>query len=154
MTEQTRAFRPRRGRAMAIGMATTTVVIFTTLALLLPGPSRGGDWTIGDKVMLVLFGIAMAAMLWRWASIRAVVTDDGLIVRNLMLTRRVQWDQIEHVRFPDGDPWVTLDLTDTDTLAVMAIQRADGEFGLEEAVRLATIVDTHQDDPDEPVHEP
>jgi hypothetical protein len=130
---------------MAMGMATVTVLIFSTVAALLPGPSRGGEWTVGDRVMLVLFGLAMAAMLWRWASIRAVASADGLLVRNLMLTRRVRWDEIAHVRFPDGDPWVTLDLTDTDTLAVMAIQRADGEFGQQEAVRLATLVHQRQD---------
>ena len=53
----------------------------------------------------------------------------GLTVRNLMLTRTVTWDEVIEVRFPDGAPWVTLELDDGDELAVMAIQRADGQLG-------------------------
>ena len=45
--------------------------------------------------------------------------------------------------FGGGEPWVTLDLADGDTLAVMAIQRADGEDAVAEARRLATLVDVH-----------
>ena len=45
-----------------------------------------------------------------------------------MLTRRVAWDEVLEVRFPEGAPWVTLELDDTDELAVMAIQRADGDL--------------------------
>lgn len=129
---------------MAMGMASAIFLLFLAIAILLPDPSRGGEWTVGDRIMLVLFGTAMAAMLWRWASIRALVTAEGLVIRNLMLTRNVGWEQIEHVRFPDGDPWVSLDLHDTDTVAVMAIQRADGDFGRQEAVRLATLVGVRQ----------
>jgi hypothetical protein len=47
------------------------------------------------------------------------------------------------VRFPDGAPWVTLELDDADELAVMAIQRADGQVARDEAMRLARIVDRH-----------
>ena len=69
--------------------------------------------------------------------------DAGLTVRNLMLTRTVTWDEIIEVRFPDGAPWVTLELDDGDELAVMAIQRADGQLARDEALRLARIVDRH-----------
>ena len=67
--------------------------------------------------------------------------DAGLTVRNLMLTRTVTWDEIIEVRFPDGAPWVTIELDDGDELAVMAIQRADGQAARDEALRLARIVD-------------
>ena len=39
---------------------------------------------------------------------------------------------------------MTLDLVDTDVVAVMAIQRADGEYGQGEAQRLATLVVTRR----------
>ena len=42
-----------------------------------------------------------------------------------------------------GRPWVQLDLSDGDTLAVMGIQRADGAFADAEARRLATLVAMH-----------
>ena len=88
-------------------------------------------------------GLAIAAFLGRYASIRAVPDAAGLTVRNLMLTRRVTWDEVLEVRFPDGAPWVTLELDDTDELAVMAIQRADGQLARDEALRLARIVERH-----------
>ena len=37
-------------------------------------------------------------------------------------------------------PWVTLDLADADTVAVMAIQKADGPSAQDEAQRLAQLV--------------
>ena len=38
---------------------------------------------------------------------------------------------------------MTLELDDTDELAVMAIQRADGQLARDEALRLARIVERH-----------
>jgi hypothetical protein len=68
-------------------------------------------------------------------------------VRNLLLTRTVAWDDVLAVRFPDGDPWVSLELADDDVLAVMAVQRVDGERGREEAVRLATLLSRRRSTP-------
>ena len=62
------------------------------------GPRRG--WGVGDQLALVALGLALAAFLGRYASIRAVPDADGLTVRNLMLTRRVTWDEVLEVRFP------------------------------------------------------
>ena len=61
-------------------------------------------------------------------------------MRNLFTTRTVGVARVVDVRFAGGDPWVTLELDDTDTLAVMAIQKADGAFGRAEASRLAALV--------------
>ena len=67
-------------------------------------------------------------------------TRQGLTVRNLVLTRTVSWDSVVDLRFSGGDPWVTIELDDTDTLAVMAIQKADGVFARAEASRLAALI--------------
>jgi hypothetical protein len=85
--------------------------------------------------------VLIALMMWRFAALRAVPTPSGLEVRNVLLTRRISWDQVEAVRFAGGDPWVLLDLTDGDQLAVMAVQRADGPYGRAEASRLAALVE-------------
>jgi hypothetical protein len=61
-------------------------------------------------------------------------------VRNLVITRRLEWAQIVSVEFGGGAPWVSLDLDDLDTVAVMAIQKADGAFGEQEASRLVALV--------------
>ncbi len=133
-------FRPRRGRVLPLVMAAVAVVVCTVVAL---GMGAAGEWAVGDQLALVGLGLGIAAFLGRYASIRAVPDATGLTVRNLMLTRRVTWDEVLEVRFPDGAPWVTLELDDTDELAVMAIQRADGQLARDEALRLARIVERH-----------
>ena len=135
-------FRPRRGRFLPLVMAGVAVVVCTIVAI---GMGAAGEWQVGDQLALVGLGLAMAAFLGRYASIKAVPDGAGLAVRNLMLTRTVTWDEVIEVRFPDGAPWVTLELDDGDELAVMAIQRADGRLGRDEAMRLARIVDRHWD---------
>ena len=64
-------------------------------------------------------------------------------MHNLIRTTRLEWAQIVAVRLGGGNPWVSLDLDDGETLAVMGIQRADGERGQAEAKRLATLVALH-----------
>jgi len=133
-------FRPRRGRVLPLVMAAAAVTICVVVAV---GMGVGTTWQLGDQLALVGLGLALAAFLARYASIRAVPDETGLAVRNLMLSRRVTWDEVLEVRFPEGAPWVTLELDDTDELAVMAIQRADGGLGRAEARRLAGIVARH-----------
>ncbi len=130
-------FRPRRGRIVPLGMATAAVLLTGAVALAM---GTLGSWGVPDQLMLLGLGLAIAGFLWRYASIRAVPGEKGLTVRNLLLTRTVTWDEVLAVRFPEGDPWVSLELDDTDVLAVMAIQRVDGERGRQEAIRLATLL--------------
>lgn len=138
------AFRPRRGRRVALTMAVLSLLIFTGGAISLPrmDPLFGG-WAVLDRLLLVSCGIAVSVLLWRFASIRAVPSKKGLVIRNLITTRPVEWTQIVRVQFGGGAPWVSVDLDDTDTVAVMAIQKADGAFGRAEAARLSALVQVH-----------
>lgn len=134
------SFRPRRGRAVATTAAVVVVVVFGVVAFFLPGPRDAGNWTPFDRIMLVLLAAAIAWFLLRYASIKAVPTREKLVVRNLLTTRTVEWSEVVAVQFAGADPWVTLDLADTDSLAVMAIQKADGPRARAEAARLAALV--------------
>lgn len=124
---------------MAIVMAVLSVVLFTALALLVAGVDEGG-WVIADRLMMAVLGVGIALVLWRWAAIKAVPDDSGLMVHNLVGRRHICWDEIADVTFDDGDPWASLHLKDTETVAVMAIQRADGDSARAEAQRLADLV--------------
>ena len=137
-------FRPRQGRRVAVAMSALSLVIFTGGALSMPrvDPHRGG-WSVSDRLLLICCGLAVAGSLWRFASIRAVPSIRGLVIRNLITTRTLEWAQIIRVQFGGGAPWVSLDLDDTDTVAVMAIQKADGGFGQAEAARLSALVQVH-----------
>ena len=125
---------------MATIMGVLSVVIFCGLALLLPTQGGLTSWSAPDRVLVAAIGVAIAALCWRYATIRAVPTREGLLVRNLFTTRQLTWPQVLRVQYGGGAPWVTLDLDDTDTLAVMAIQRADGDASAAEASRLQALV--------------
>ena len=125
-------------------MSGLSMVIFAGGAWLMPSahPSQGG-WSLSDRLILTCCGLAVAAALWRFASIRAVPSTQGLVIRNLITTRTLVWAQIIRVQFGGGAPWVSVDLDDTDTVAVMAIQKADGDLGQAEAARLSALVQVH-----------
>jgi hypothetical protein len=135
-----RPFRSRRGRLVASVMAGLSLVVFVGVAVLLPTNAGLTTWQPADRALLVGIGVVIALVCWRYASIRAVPSLGGLVVRNLVVTRTVTWAQVIDVEFGGGAPWVTLELDDTDTLAVMAIQRADGPGAMAEAQRLARLV--------------
>lgn len=141
-------FRPRRGRRVALVMAALSVLIFTGVALSIPWVDRErGGWGVLDRLLLSLCGVAIAALLLRFATIRAVPSPQGLMIRNLIITRRLEWPQVIRVQFGGGAPWVIVDLEDTDIVAVMAIQKADGAFGRAEASRLSALVQVHSQTP-------
>jgi len=138
--EDFRPFRSRRGRLVATVMAVLSLVVFGAVAALLPSNAGLTTWQPADRVLVGGIGVVIALVCWRYATIRAVPSLDGLLVRNLVATRTVAWSQVIDVEFGGGAPWVTLELDDTDTLAVMAIQRADGQPAMAEAQRLAGLV--------------
>lgn len=133
-------FRPRRGRAVALSAAVLIFVVFVGTPFIAPGPGANGSWRPFDRVSLFALALAIAWLLWRFASIRAVPTRTSLTVRNLLTTRTLEWSEVVGVQFAGADPWVTLDLADTELLAVMAIQKADGPRARREAARLAALV--------------
>jgi hypothetical protein len=130
-------FRPRRARIVAVSVAVVSILLFGAVGLFVPAAGAP------DRVAIAGFGVAVAWFMWRYASLAAVPSDTGLRVRNLLTTRDLDWAEIVDVHLVVGAPWVTLDLDDGDTLAVMAIQKADGAFGRAEASRLAGLVAAH-----------
>lgn len=130
-------FAPRRARRVALGFALAVAAAAGGIAVLAPASYR-----TGDRIGFLVIGALIVWFLTRQAGVRAVPTDQGLLVRNLLLSRRLEWPQVVSVRFGDR-PWVQLDLDDGDTLAVMAIQRSDGARAVQESRRLATLVEMH-----------
>lgn len=135
-------FRPVAGRRTALVLMVSQAVVLTGMAVWMPSEGTSGfHWS--DRLGVILVAAAIAALLWRFAQLSVKVTETGLRVQNLIHSREMDWPQVVAVRFGGGQPWVSLDLTDGDTLAVMAIQRADGRRGDVEARRLATLVALH-----------
>lgn len=141
-----RPLRPRAARLVCLPLAGLSLVTMVGLAVGLPRLT-GATVGLGDRIGFVALGVAMAWFLLREAAVRADPDPTGLTVRNLVRTRRLSWTEIVSVRFGPDRPWVQLDLADGDTLAVMAVQRADGERAQGEARRLATLVAAHSATP-------
>lgn len=141
-----RPFRPRAARVVGTALALAVLLAGVVLAVVLPqvGPAHQ-SWA--DRLAIVAFAGLVAWFLLRQAGVRAVPDEDGLTVRNLLVTRRVAWTEVISVRFGHGRPWVQLDLADGDTLAVMGVQDADGAFAAAEARRMATLVALHSATP-------
>jgi hypothetical protein len=133
-------FVPRRGRRVAWVFAVAAVVVFGVLALLLPATGYAG-WSAGDSLLVAAFGLLIAFVMWRFAAIRALPSREGIVVRNVAVTRRLRWDEIDGVRFGGGDAWAWLDLDDGDQVAVMAVQRSDGAYARAQASRLVALVE-------------
>lgn len=135
-------FRPRRAQLVAwallgavwLGVVALLVLSWTTL--------QRFEWA--DRILTIVFAGAGSYIIVRQAIVRAVPSEKGLTVRNLITTTYVEWEQIVGVNFSAHRPWVSLDLSDGDILAVMAIQSADGEYGQSEALRLAALVRDHE----------
>ncbi len=134
-------FRPHAARVVTLGLA--VLVLLLTAVLVVALPSIAPEYGPGDQAGIALLGLVITWFCWRQASVSARPDESGLTVRNLVLSRRLDWAEIVSVRFGDGRPWVQLDLADGDTLAVMGIQRADGARADAEARRLATLVELH-----------
>ena len=117
--------RPRRGRLVGRVVAAGVLLVLGIPALVV-NRSGPGTWTRTDRVAILAVVVAIAWGLTRLAGVRAVPGERGLRVRNLLLTRDLEWTEIVAVRFGGGSPWVVLDLDDGDTLSVMAVQRDDG----------------------------
>jgi hypothetical protein len=141
-------FRPRRGRVVALAVVWGSLILFGVLAAFIPTTAGSELAALPDRLMFFSFGVVMAVLAWRYASLAAIPSHEGLLVRNLVVTRRLEWTQVVGIQFGGGQPWVSLDLDDADTLAVMAIQRADGKFAEHEASRLAALVQALGERPD------
>lgn len=139
-------FLPLRARRTARIIATAEFVVVGVPALFVArsGPGAFG-WT--DRLSILALGALIAAGILQFSRLAAVPGEQGLTVRNIVRRTELEWAQIVSVRFGGGNPWVLLDLDDGETMAVMAIQRADGPHGEAEARRLATLVALHSQTP-------
>jgi Bacterial PH domain len=123
-------------------MAAFIDVVLVGLALIV------SDATAFDQVAFLLLAVVSTYAIHRLANVHAVATREGLRVVNYRQRRQLEWSEIVGVRLAPGDPWVQLDVSDGGTVAVMAIQTADGDRGRAMALELATAVATY--DPPDP----
>ena len=136
--------RPVRLRRVAIGIAVVVVVLFTVIAALLGHTSSEGVvFGPGDQVAMVVLGLLIAAGVLLIARPTVVADLHGLRVQNIVSTKDVPWELVRAVSFPDGSPWVLLELADDDRLAVLAVQASDGPRAVAAVRGLRTLQARH-----------
>jgi hypothetical protein len=118
--EQTRTWRAVRGRRAALVAAFVVLVGAVLLGVSLPAPYKGGD-----QVGVALSGVPVAAVLWMLGRPSITATADGLVVRNLVGSRRLSWPEVVAIRLGRDDSWAVIDVSDGTTLPVMALQTVD-----------------------------
>lgn len=137
-------FRPVTGRWVAGAAALASLVVFGLAALLSPMPlNLSPSMELLNRLSVALIGVVLALFLVRYALIRAEPSPSGLRVVNIVRSHDLEWAQVVRVGFSGGAPWAVLELTDTEEVAVMAIQRADGQRAQREAARLAALIEHH-----------
>ncbi|MFI2102360.1 PH domain-containing protein [Isoptericola sp. NPDC019693] len=144
-TSRFRTFRPLWGQVAAWFVWVVAAVGSVVVGLGSSGPMGAAAV---NKISFVVFALGVTWLLWRLGGVHASPSEQGLRVRNLVRSRTLAWPEIVEVRLGPNDPWVRLDLADGGTIAVMGIQRADGERGMAEARRLRSLVVSLGEAPD------
>jgi len=140
--ELLRPFRPRAARWVGYVLCVLCVLAVPVLFAVMAAADLG--MSPPDRYGAILIAAVLAWLCYRQARVRAVPTERGLTVQNFIRVRRLEWAQVVNVRFGPNNPWAQLDLSDGTTLAVMAVQAADGAYGRKEAGRLAALVQLNE----------
>lgn len=118
--------RPHRLRWVCWSLAVSVVLIFSIVATALRGKTEGGgNFHLADQVAMVGLGFVFAGVIVLFTRPRVIADRHRIQVRNIIGSHDLDWRVVRAVRFDDRSPWVTLDLADDDTLAVMAVQVVD-----------------------------
>ena len=97
-----------------------------------------------QRATVIALGVVMLASLLALVRSRVVAQPDRLTVVNGYRRRDYEWAEVIAVRLPPGAPWVTLDLADGSTVAVMGIQGSDGARARLAVRELRALVDHPQ----------
>ena len=127
---------------MATAMGLSMLSVFTVIWIRLPEQSQA-TFSLFQRATLLLFAGVILWILYRMATVRVVAYDDGLAVRNVFRSYRIDWDHVRALRFSPGDAWLHLFDAEGNRLGILAIQAADGARASIAARELATVARTH-----------
>lgn len=136
-----RPIRPRAGRVVAYAVAVAWALLTAALATGYPARLPGAG--LPDSVGFAVLGVAGVLLLVRLGGVAVLPSETGVLVRNVVGRRSLEWAEVVGVRFGRDSTWGRLDLSDGTSLQTMGIQSADGARAAQDAVRLATLVELH-----------
>lgn len=140
-------FRPRAARYVSWSLAVAVLALMSWMAYL-----SAANHPLNPVAFLAL-GLGICWFLMRQATVKLTCTADGLTVRNLWATVQLTWPQVVHMHYGPDVPWVRLDCSDGSVVPVMAIQNADGAYGLRNAQKLRDMLQQPPLTMDESTHD-
>ena len=138
-TAEVLVLRPRKIAIAAWIGAAAVLVLFVVVAVLLRTSDTGVYFRPTDQVGMIVIGVLVAGGVLLLARPRVRADAAGIEVRNFMETRRLPWDVVEKVAFPDGASWARLELIGDDYLPVLAIQALDGQRAVDGIRRVRAL---------------
>lgn len=131
-------WRPRRTRIVAYATAGVIMVGMIALAV-----AVAPQFKLVDRVLMVLFGLAVSWLLHMFARSRVVADDRGLTVVNPFRTRHFEWPEVLRVTMSEGEPWPTLDLADGTSIGAMGINGAEKTLAPHQLAQLRILIEHH-----------
>ncbi|NHD17584.1 MULTISPECIES: PH domain-containing protein [Actinopolyspora] len=122
--------RPRRVRRVAIPAAAVVLIVCVIAALLLRRTSSGLLLTVSDQVSMAGIGAVLAGLILLTVRPRLRADENGVEVRNSILTRQYAWSDVRGISFPAGAGCARLELPDDEYEPITAIQSVDGEHAV------------------------
>ncbi|MGD9530220.1 PH domain-containing protein [Pseudonocardia sp.] len=119
--------------------AAVIMALFVVIAVYLRVTPTGVFFRLADQVAMVVLGLLIAGGVLLLARPRVRADADGIEVRNILATRRLPWELVVRIAFPDGASWARLDLPDDEYLPVLAIQAVDGQRAVNEITALRKL---------------
>ena len=106
------------------------------------GPTGTGQgvFTTADQVAMVVLGVLGALGVLAFARPRVTADAERVRIRNIVGGYDLPWSVVRGLRFTTGNPWVSLELADDETVAVMAIQAVDKEYAIHAARTLRVLL--------------
>lgn len=138
-TSLLRVYRPFGARLVAATTAGVLTVLFAFLWLTLPARVREGFGPF-QRLTLLGFFVLVLAILYGVFRTRVTASEQGISVTNGFRRRDFVWAEIVRVALTQDRPWALVDLTDGSTVALMALQAADGPRAKRSTRELSAMV--------------
>jgi len=134
-----RVYRPLGARVVSATSGGVLVVLVGFLWLALPERVRAQFGTF-QRLTLVGFLIVVIVVLYGIFRTRVTASERGISVTNGYRRHDFDWAEVVRIALSGDRPWALVDLTDGTTVALMALQTADGRRAARSTRELSAMV--------------